>query len=71
MSKLEDELHYVIIDKETKELWSRETYLSQTGAKTSYYHASYERRDGLWCRERFDDQDKYEIVKVKLVVVDE
>ncbi len=71
MSKLEDEIQYVIVNKNTRELWCHATYLSTTGAKTSYYHASYKMRNGKYCRERFDDQDKYEIVKVKLVAVDE
>lgn len=72
MSKLEDERQYVIVDKVTKELWSSEVYLSVSGAKTSYLHAT---RRSNWPRisssSRFDDQDKYEIVKVKLVPVDE
>ncbi len=64
MSKLEDERQYVIVDKVTKDLWCGEVYLSTAGAKTSYWHAV-----GRWDGERFDDQDTYEIVKVKLVPV--
>lgn len=71
MSKLEDERQYVIVDKVTKELWSSECYLSTTGAKTSYWHASTDRINGRYTKTKFDDQDKYEIVKVKLVPVDE
>ena len=66
VSKLEDERQYVIVDKATKELLSSEVYLSITGAKTSYWNAV-----GRWDGIKFDDQDKYEIVKVKLVPVDE
>lgn len=73
MSRLEDERQYVIVDKVTKELWSGECYLSTTGAKTSYLHAT---KRSNWYKNpklpiRFDDQDKYEIVKVKLVPVDD
>jgi hypothetical protein len=74
MGKLEDERQYVIVDKVTKELWSSEVYLSTAGAKTSYWHASERYCGGLlnrYVKTKFDDQDKYEIVKVKLVPVDE
>jgi hypothetical protein len=70
--KIEDLRQYVIRDKETKELWTTEVYLSISGAKTSYYHAN-KRRDflGRYINHKFDDQDKYEIVKVRLVIADE
>ena len=71
MSKLGDERQYVIVDKITKELWCSEVYLSITGAKTSYWHASTDRINGRYTKTKFDDQDKYEIVKVKLVPTDD
>ena len=71
MSKLEDERQYVIVDKVTKGLWASEVYLSVSGAKTSYWHASTDRINGRYTKTKFDDQDNYEIVKVKLVPIDE
>lgn len=72
MSNLEDVVQYIIRDKETKELYTNEVFLSVSGAKNSYRHR--EQRNH-WYRHsednRFDAQDKYELVKVKLVAVDE
>jgi hypothetical protein len=72
MSKLEDEIQYIIRDKENKELYTNEVFLSASGAKNSYRHS--EQRYN-WRRHseenRFDAQDKYELVKVKLVAADE
>lgn len=72
MSKLEDEIQYVIVNKETKELYTNEVFLSASGAKNSYRHKEQRKH---WYHHsednRFDAQDKYELVKVKLVAVDE
>ena len=68
--KLEDVIMYAIRNKETGEVWGS-PFSNITGAKTSWYHASryYDRVVNKYICIRFDDQDKYEIVKVKLVVL--
>ena len=74
MSKIEDQVQYMIVDKETDELRTNEVYLSISGAKTSFWHSSIRWRGGLlnrWEKTKFDEQDEYKIVKVKLVIVDE
>jgi hypothetical protein len=70
--KLEDVVMYAIRNKETGAMWG-DPYSNKTGAKTSWYHASryYDQPNRRYVCIRFDDQDKYEIVKVKFVVVDE
>lgn len=64
---------YVIVNKQTKELWSDGVYSSTAGAKNSYHHATktFDRYTGYNSAIKFDEQDTYEIVKVKLVPVGE
>ena len=74
ITKLEDQIRYAIVCKETEQMWHYELYHNPTGAKTSFFHASkyYDRQERKYKTIRFDDQDKYKIVKVKLMeVVDE
>lgn len=70
-NKLEDQIRYMIVNKETNEVWHGEVYSNTTGAKTSFFHASkyYDRQVNKYKTVRFDDQDKYKIVKVKLVEI--
>lgn len=70
-NKLEHQVKYMIVDKETGDVWCSDIYHSPTGAKTSFYHASryYDRQVNKYKTIRFDDQDKYKIVKVKFVEV--
>ena len=70
---IEDKILYAIVNKDTGKGWGDDTYSSPTGCKTSWFHGSR-----YWCREsrkykniKFDEQDEYKIVKVKLVIVDE
>jgi hypothetical protein len=71
LSKLEDKILYAVVDKDTGEAWGDDTYSSPTGAKTSWFHGSryYDSDSRKYKTIRFDDQDEYEIVKVKLVRV--
>lgn len=67
--KLEDKELYAIVNKTTGDTWGDDTYSSTGGCKTSWYHASkyYDREVREWKTIKFDEQDEYEIVKVKLV----
>ena len=70
---IEQAQFYVIVNKQTKELWSDGVYSSSAGAKNSYRHAT---KRANWIRGekssiKFNDQDIYKIVKVKLAPVDE
>lgn len=71
MNRLEDKVLYAVVNKKTGEAWGDDTYSSSTGCKTSWFHAhKYRTWDGDSCcyrTTRFDDQDEYEIIKVKLV----
>lgn len=64
---------FVIVNHKTGELWGSDLYHNTTGAKTSFFHGSryYNRSINKYCTVRFNDQDEYEIVKVKLVRVDD
>lgn len=70
-NKLENQIRYAIVNKETEEMWHQELYHNPTGAKTSFFHASkyYGRQELKYKTIRFDDQDKYKIVKVKLMEI--
>ena len=70
---IEDKILYAIVNKDTGEGWGEDTYSSPTGCKTSWCHGRK-----YWCRVsqkykviKFDEQDEYKIVKVKLVIVDD
>lgn len=69
---LEDKILYAIVNKITGKVWGDATYSSPTGCKTSWFHAKryYDRETRAWKVIKFDEQDDYEIVKVKLVRVD-
>ena len=69
---MEDKILYAIVHKITGEAWGDDTYSSPTGCKTSWFHASryYDRQVNKYKTIKFDEQDDYEIVKVKLVRVD-
>ena len=70
---IETSERFAIVNKRTNELWGSALYHNPTGAKTSFFHASkyYDRSVNRYCTIRFDDQDKYEIIKVKLVRADD
>ncbi len=70
---IETSERFAIVNKETNEVWGSDLYHNTTGAKTSFYHTNkyYDRSINKYCTIRFDDQDKFEIVKVKLVRVDD
>ncbi len=70
--KLEDKELYAIVHKITGEAWGDDTYSSLTGCKTSWFHAKkyYDREARKYKTVKFDEQDEYEIIKVKLVRVD-
>jgi type I restriction-modification system DNA methylase subunit len=70
---IEDKILYAIVNKTTGEAWGYDTYSSPTGCKTSWFHASkyYCRKSNRYKTIKFDEQDKYKIVKVKLVIVGE
>lgn len=70
---LEDKILYAIVNKTTGEAWGDDTYSTLTGCKTSWFHANryYDRATAKYKVVKFDEQDDYEIVKVKLVRVDE
>lgn len=69
--KLSDQTRFVIVERETRELWGLDVYHNKTGAKTSFFHAGkhYDKSLNKYVTTKFDDQDKYEIVEVKLVEV--
>lgn len=71
---IKDIEQFVIVKKTTQELWSKEVYLSSSGAKSSWYHAHKYSHYGVnqsLKGKYFNEQDIYEIVKVKLVRVDD
>ena len=64
---------YIIVDSETDEQWYSEVYYSPSGAKTSWSATKrcYDREKRSWIKSKFNEQDKYKVVKVKFVPVDE
>ena len=69
MRKLEDKVLYAVVNKDTGEAWGDDTYSSPTGCKTSWFHGRkyYDREATCYKTIKFDEQDEYEIIKVKLV----
>lgn len=63
---------YIIVESETDEQWFSEVYYSASGAKTSWSAAKiyYDREKRSWIKPKFNEQDKYKIVKVNFVPVE-
>jgi hypothetical protein len=69
LNKLEDKVLYAVVNKKTGEGWGDDTYSSPTGCKTSWFHGRkyYDCEARCYKTIKFDEQDEYEIIKVKLV----